>query len=181
MCVEDRRSLAESLGRFGMLAVAVLVIGLLAGITYGRSQPRAAAGAVIADFVEVTDSTGNERAPAAPDPVAPSSGNHDGEIRCGVVDKVISNDDHLESLAAGVVVVRYQPGIDADDLATLINYARRGGILVAPEPRLEVPIMAVAWAHRMPLGDPNRELLNAFHTARVGVAPDPVENVCPPA
>lgn len=176
----DERTFGQSMGRLAMLALVVAVVGLVGGYVFAKGQPRAAAGAVVADFVEVVPSIGNGDGPADPDAVAPTSGDHAGRVRCGLLAEAIGNDDHLESLAAGVVVVRHAPDLDAEQLDRLAAFVEgRDRVLVAPEPRLDVPVVAVAWAHRMPIGEVNVELLAAFHTSRVGIAPDAVDDPCP--
>jgi hypothetical protein len=177
--MDQRQTLGQTLRRFALAVVVVALGGLAFGWLFAKGQPRAAAGAVISDFVEVFDSAGNERLPADAAAVAPTSGNHDGVIRCGVHLEAVSNDDHLEALAAGVIVVRYAPGLDPLEVAALTDFAtERGRILVAPEPRLDVPVVALAWSHRMPLANVNEELLAAFHTARVGIAPSVIADPC---
>lgn len=174
------RGAGLGLRRFAMLAAAVTALGLFSGWAFAKGQPRAAAGAVIADFVEVSDSAGNAASPADPDLVAPVSGDHLGSPRCGFLVQNISNDDLLASLAAGIVVLLHGPGLSEAELAELEEFVgTRDRVLVAFEPRLEVPLVALSWSHRMALPDANLELIAAFHTALVGIAPDAVESPCP--
>lgn len=178
-----RGQFGRSLGRFALLAVGIAVAGLVAGWFFGKGQPRAAAGALISDFVVVEPMTGNEAAAADPDLVAPTSGQHLGTAQCGFFVENVSNDALLASLAVGIVAVLHGPDLSEAELAELQDFADgRDRVLVAFEPRLTVPVVALSWAHRMPLRDANLELLTAFHTARVGIAPNsrPSENPCSP-
>ncbi len=176
----SRPTLGGQLRQFGLLVVAVTVLGLLAGWLFAKGQPRSAAGALIADFVVVeAPTTHAPDEPADPDAVAPSSGAHDGgQVRCGLVTE-LSNADHVASLAAGIVVVRHDlPDPSPDDLAALAALANRREVLVAREPRLDVPVVALAWGRRMELGELNLELLRAFHTAHVDLpVPGPVDEL----
>lgn len=173
-------TLRQSLGRFALVASLVAIGGLLAGWSFAKGQPRAAAGAVVADFVETEASRGNDPAAADAALVAPTSGDHLGAVRCGWSREAISNDDHLATLAAGVVVIRHGPAITDSDLARLEAFSgTRDDLLVAPEPRLEVPLVALSWGRRMALPAANLELLAAFHTASVGIAPDVTDHPCP--
>jgi len=173
-----RRSLRGTLARWLLAAVAVAVVGLVAGLLAGRSQPRLAAGALVADFVvpeptvvEAATSGGAASSPADPALVAPSSGRHRGDVRCGIVDEVVDNDTHLATLAAGGIVVRFRDVADGPAVAAWAQ--GRTWLLTSPEPRLEVPVVALAWGRRMELPAVSEPLLTAFAVAEVGFLPAP--------
>ncbi len=173
-------TVGEALRRYALLVAAVIVIGLVAGYFFARTDPRAAAGAVVADFVvdeEIVPGAAGEPADRAA--VVPSSGSRDGTLRCGVVDDAISNDDHLTSLAAGVVVLRYGPELDESGIEALRAFAREHDrFLAAPEPRLaESEVEMVSWGKRLRMPSINRELLASFHRANEGLGPSPAP--CP--
>lgn len=165
--------------RLGLAAIAVLVLGLAAGWLFARSNPQAAAGALVADYVVDEPFVGDERRPAATDDPAPTSGNHVGSAWCGERSDPVGVDDQLASLAAGVVVIQYRPDdLAADDREVLAGLAGRDRVLVAPNPDLGEPVVATAWTRRLPLPDANQELLRAFVTAFAGGGPRGAEG-CP--
>ena len=134
------RGVGPSLLRFAAAAVAIAVLGLVAGVLFGRGTPRRAASSVISDLVH-----------AAPTP-APTAADAEA-LRCGVV-----------------VLRYRPTDVDEDGVTTMRAIAddRPGAVLLRETPDLATAVEAAAWGHRMPLGGVNRELLSAFVTAYAG-------------
>lgn len=176
----SRTTAGQAIRNFALASVAVVVIGLVAGFFYAQGNPSGAAGALVADLVIDEAFAGAERSPASTDNPAPTSGDHQGRVRCGVFDAVVSVDDQLATLAAGGVVLQYVPDqVDPEEVGVIEELARaRDETLAAPNPAMDAPVMATAWTKRMPLIDANRELLAAFVTAHGGGGPRPSES-CP--
>lgn len=171
-----RPSLGTALGRFALALLAIAVIGLVAGIAYGRGTPERAAGTLLDDLVVVEDFQGDDREPAETDEPAPTSGNHVGDAVCGASDEPLDADTQLASLAAGRVVVQYDPeavgGSERDRLvAWHESYLDR--VVLAPNPRLETPVVATAWTRRLPLRGVETSFLSTFVTAYAGGGPRP--------
>ena len=171
-----RPSLGTALGRFALALLAIAVIGLLAGIAYGRGTPERAAGTLLDDLVVVEDFRGDDRKAADTDEPAPTSGDHVGDAVCGAVDEPLDADTQLASLAAGRVVVQYDPeevqGSDLDRLAAWHGaYADR--VVLAPNRRLDTPVVATAWTRRLPLRGVEASFLSTFVTAYAGGGPRP--------
>lgn len=174
-------TLGSALMRFALGAVLLVVFGLVSGYLFGRGTPQRAAATIVDDFVITEDFQGNDAVAATTTQPAPTSGNHLGSARCGVSGEPVGVDDQLASLAGGIVLVQFRPD-DLDDAAvataeSLAANDRR--VVVAPNPDLDAPVMATAWARRMPLDGVNRELLSAFVTAYEGSGPAP--GPCPGA
>ena len=137
---DEGRGVARALLRFALAVVAIAVLGLLAGILFGRGTPRRAASSVIADLVDTVPTP----APGEPDRA---------DLACGMVLFRYRSAD-----------------VDAEGRAVLDEVAtdHAGWVLVRAVPDLATPVEAAAWRHRMPLGGVNRELLTAFATAYEG-------------
>lgn len=179
----DRPSMGRSLGRFALALVAIAVIGLLAGIAYGRGTPERAAGTILNDLVVVEDFQGDDRSPADTDEPAPTSGDHVGDPVCGTFDAPLDADTQLASLAAGRIVVQYDPGrIAGDERVELEAWYRDGHpgqVVLAPNPDVDAPVMATAWTRRLPLRGVEASFLETFVTAYAGGGPRPAP--CPGA
>ncbi|MBW3620880.1 MAG: DUF3105 domain-containing protein [Actinobacteria bacterium] len=176
--VEEPRParLRTALGRLGLAVVAVTVIGLTSGYLFGTANPEGAAGARISAFVRVEPADVPPEELEARDPAAPSTGEARGEAGCGERTEPLPADEQVAALAAGRVLLQYRPGdVDAAELAELRAIAgdHAGDVLLAPNPDLEVPFTATAWARRMPLGGPEPDLVDAFATAHAGGGPAP--------
>lgn len=171
-----RPSLGTALGRFGLALLAIAVIGLVAGIAYGRGTPERAAGTLLDDLVVVEDFQGDDRERADTEEPAPTSGNHVGEPVCGAFDEPLDADTQLASLAAGRVVVQYDPeAVDGPELERLVAWhgAYADLVALAPNPALETPVVATAWTRRLPLRGVETSFLSTFVTAYAGGGPRP--------
>lgn len=148
--------------------VAVVVAGLVAGVVFSRADPRRAARVLLGDQVQ-TEPEGE--ATSAP---APSSGVRADEPMCGVTASPADVQTQIDALAAGVVVVQYRDADNADELTRALA-DRSTRVLVAPNPDLDVPVVATAWGRRLRLGRVDRQLLRAFVTAHAGIGPHVLE------
>lgn len=174
---EERPSLRSSLLRFALALAGVAAIGLVAGIVYGRATPERAAGTLVDAVVVQEDFQGDERVAATTSDPAPTSGDHVGEPTCGVSGDPVDADTQLASLAAGRIVLQYDPDALTDeerrDLATWVAGARSDDVLLAPNRDLLAPVMATAWTRRLPLRAPEYAFLSSFVTAYAGSGPRP--------
>lgn len=161
----------RSFRRFVLAAVVVLVVGLGAGVLFGRGDPERAARLVVGEFTVEQDAAPGER---GPDPQLPTSGPDRGAPSCGVADGPVPAGEQVATLAAGVVVLQHDPGLAGDDLDRVRALASRDRVLVAPSAALadgEV-VVATSWRHRMGLSNLDVDLLDAFVTGHADRAPD---------
>lgn len=174
----DRPSLRRSLGLFALGLLAVAVIGLVAGILYGRGTPQQAAGTLLNDLVVQEPFRGDERRPADTDEAAPTSGDHVGDPVCGAFEEPLDADTQLASLAAGRVLVQFHPkavtGSELEGLETWFRDGHEREVVLAPNPRIDAPMMATAWMRRLPLRGVETSFLETFVTAYAGNGPRPV-------
>lgn len=172
-----RPSLGQSLKRFALALVAVAVIGLVAGIAYGRGTPERAAGTILDDLVVVEELQGDDRVPATTQDPAPTSGDHVGEAVCGRSEEPFDADTQLASLAAGRILVQYHPdavtGVELEGLETWWRDGHTHDVVIAPNPRLDAPVVATAWMRRLPLRGVETSFLSTFVTAYAGTGPRP--------
>ncbi len=172
-----RASLRDQFRWFGVALAAVAVVGLASGWLFAKGQPSTAAWTLIEKFVDEEPPGAFDPADPAPtDAIAPSWGPHaDGEVRCGVVVD-LSVADHLASLAAGVVVIRYRDDLETGAVREIETLAEdRRELLVAVAPGLDRAIEAVAWGRRLRFSAHNLEWIKTFHTANVDrLVPDDV-------
>lgn len=161
----------RQLGLFAAALLLVVVGGLFAGWLFAKGSPQRAASTLLGDFVVTEPNIG--RQPPPEDEPVPTSGEHDGTARCGRVDQPVPVDDQLATLSSGAVVVQYRPQETSEaDLALMDELARRDDVLVAPNPRLDDPVVATSWTQRMALPAATRELLVAFVSANQHLGPD---------
>lgn len=147
--------------------LAVVVVALVAGVVFSRTDPRRAASLLLGDQV-LTEPEGE--ATNAP---APTSGEpHDGPT-CGVVAEPVDVQRQVDALAAGVVVVQFRDGDDAERVAQVLA-DRPTAVLVAPNPDLVEAVVATAWGRRLRLDRVDGALLRAFVTAHAGIGPQVV-------
>lgn len=148
--------------------LAVVVVGLVAGVLFSRTDPRRAARVMLGDQVR-TEPEGE--ATTAP---APSSGVRAGGPTCGVTASPVTLQTQVDALAAGIVVVQYREEDDVDELARALA-DRSTRALVAPNADLDAPVVATAWGRRLRLDRVDRQLLRAFVTAHAGIGPHVVD------
>ncbi len=141
-----------------------MVVGLVAGVVFSRTDPQRAAAMLLGDQV-LTEPEGEVTTGPAP-----SSGQAEEGPTCGVVADPVPTDQQVDSLAAGVVVVQYRDPEDADALTTALA-ERPTEVLVAPNGDLDSRVVATAWGRRLRLDEVDAPLLRAFVTAHAGIGP----------
>lgn len=83
-----------------------------------------------------------------------TSGDHSPTAaQCGIYTSEIPDPVQVHNLEHGTVVIQYQPGLDADQLQALQDYARtkRSHILLAPRADLEDPVVVTSWTRMLRL------------------------------
>lgn len=146
----------------------LVVAALVAGLVFSRTDPRRAASLLIEGQVE-TEADGE-----ATGPPAPTSGDAAADPVCGVSDEPVSVDTQVGALAAGIVVVQYRDGEDAEKVVGAVAETPTR-VLVAPNPELSIPLVATAWGRRLELESVDEQALRAFVTAHAGLGPDVTE------
>ena len=144
--------------------LAVVVVALVAGVVFSRTDPRRAATLLLGDQV-LTEPEGE--ATSAP---APSTGDRAGGPSCGVVTEPVAVQAQVDALAAGVVVVQYREAADAEAVTEALAN-RPDEVLVAPNPDIDASVVATAWGRRLRLDRADGSLLRAFVTAHAGIGP----------
>lgn len=153
------------------LAVLLAVLGIAAGLLFGRADPERAARLVVAEFTVIEDGDGQT---PGPDPIAPTTGPQRGEPSCGLLQRPLPAEQQVATLSAGVVLIQHDPQLDDAQQARLEALAdARARVAVAPQPALEEGevVVATSWRHRMPLDRVDLELLTAFVTGHADRAP----------
>lgn len=145
-------------------ALAVVVVGLVAGVVFSRTDPRRAAAMLLGEQV-LTEPEGE--ATGGP---APSSGSWEGGPSCGVVAEPVTAQRQVDALAAGIVVVQYRDDRDGDAVAQAVA-GRPTAVLVAPNADLDARLVATAWGRRLRLDSVDGPMLRAFVTAHAGIGP----------
>lgn len=148
--------------------LAVVVVALVAGVVFSRTDPRRAATLLLGDQV-LTEPEGE--ATSAP---APSTGDRAGGPSCGVVAEPVDAQVQVDALAAGVVVVQYREASDGGAITEAVA-DRPTEVLVAPNPDIDAPVVATAWGRRLRLDRADGALLRAFVTAHAGIGPQVVD------
>ena len=148
--------------------LAVVVVGLVLGVMFSRSDPQRAAAMLLGDQVRVEPVGEVTTAPA------PSSGDAASGPTCGMVAGRVDAQQQVDALAAGLVVVQFRDPADAD----AVNEAladRPTEVLVAPNDGLDARVVATAWGRRLRLDAVEAPLLQAFVTAQAGLGPKVTE------
>jgi len=95
----------------------------------------------------------------------PTSGPHDPTpAPCGVTKEPIPNEVQVHDLEHGVIMVQYQPNLDAGQVAQLEALGRSydSHVIVAPYPGLPTPVAATAWTKLMNLPNADTGKLKRF-------------------
>lgn len=102
--------------------------------------------------------------PAAASALPPAGGKHNGTPQnCGVYSAPVATEHAIHSMEHGAVWITYQPGLPADQVATLDGYAKgQTHILVSPYPGLASPVVATAWGTQVELPGAEDPRLAAF-------------------
>lgn len=149
-------------------AVAVVVVGLLTGVLFSRTDPRRAATLLLGEQVRTEPEGEMTTGPA------PSSGEGQDGPSCGMVAEPVDTQTQIDALAAGVAVVQYRDAEDAVRVSEALA-DRPTRVLVAPNPDVDVPVVATAWGRRLRLQAVDGPMLRAFVTAHAGIGPDVVD------
>jgi hypothetical protein len=145
-------------------ALAVVVVGLVAGIVFSQADPRHAASLMLGSQV-TTEPEGE--ATSGP---APTSGRAVGTPTCGIQSRPVAASTQVAALRAGIVVVQYRDTADAEAVVEALA-SRSDDVLVAPNRDLTSPVVATAWGRRLRLPEVDGQLLRAFVTAHAGIGP----------
>lgn len=144
--------------------LVVVLVALVAGVVFSRTDPRRAAQLLLGDLV-VTEPEG--RVTGGP---APSSGERQAAPTCGIFSAAPDAQVQVDALAGGIVVLQYRDTAAASEVEAAVS-DRTPDVLVAPNPALDQPVVATAWGRRMVLDTPDRQLIRAFVTAHSGIGP----------
>jgi hypothetical protein len=159
-----------SLRRFLQLAGGLLVVGLLAGVLFGRVDPQRAARVVVSEFTTTEDGPADE---PGPDRVTPVTGPQRGSPVCGVQADPLTPAEQVTTLAAGVVLLQVPAELPSGDRDRVEEVAEGERVAVSVNRELPegVAVVATSWRQRMPLDRVDTELLGAFVTGHVDRAP----------
>ena len=87
-------------------------------------------------------------------PQAPPVGGDHAPVwqNCGFYPEPVRSENAVHSLEHGAVWIAYAPNLTRDEVSVLRAFARRQShVLASPFPGLRQPVVAVAWARRLPL------------------------------
>lgn len=146
------------------IPVAVVVLGFLGIILYRMLQPdiegvttvASAAGAQHDDSLQI-DFGG----------LPPMGGPHASSWQnCGIyTDPVVLPQHAIHSMEHGAVWVSYDPDIDPDQIATLIELVTgQPEVLLSPYPDQSSPIVLTVWDRQLAVDDADDERIEAFIT-----------------
>lgn len=144
--------------------LGVVVVGLLAGVLFSRSDPQRAATMLLGDQVRTEPEGEVTSGPA------PTSGEAVDGPTCGMVSGPVGAQQQVDALAAGLVVVQFRDPADADDVTEALA-ERPTEVLVAPNGELDARVVATSWGRRLRLETVDAPLLRAFVTAHAGLGP----------
>lgn len=159
-----------------IVLLAIVAVAFAAGLWFGRSDEPRAARTLLGDRVQ-TQSPATDGMDEGP---APTSGTTDADPTCGIRGEPVPPSQQVATIMEGGVIVQYQPAALTDaEIDDLEDWAKGyvSHLLVAPNPRVESPVVATAFRHRMDLEDPDTDVLTAFATG-YGDAQGP-RHVCP--
>jgi len=149
---------------------AILVL-LVIGLFYLGYQGQAIANSGIEGLQIFPDpGRGHQDGDISYNTLTPVGGLHNPEwLNCGVYREPIRTENVIHSMEHGAVWIAYQPELpdnQVDALEELVRQeqSRRGEplIVLAPQPGLEVPIVATAWRVQLNLEEATDERLQAF-------------------
>ena len=162
------RRLWRSWRPFLLTMAGVVVVALVAGLAFSRTDPRRAASLLLEGRV-TTEADGE-----ATGPPAPTSGDSTADPVCGVSEDPVAVATQVGALAAGIVVVQYRSATDAESVVGAVAETPTQ-VLVAPNEALGAPVVATAWGRRMALEEVDGNALRAFVTAHAGLGRDVTE------
>jgi hypothetical protein len=152
------------------------VVAVLAGAfaACGSDGGDAACGPILRESLDsaylvhvLGDDTGAEY---TSDP--PTSGPHQpGPPVDGVVDVAISRPIQVGILERGDILLQHDPNLPAAQLTDLESLAGEG-VVVAPNPDLDDPVVATAWTYKRTCRAVDTDALRQFIEERAGRGPD---------
>jgi len=89
----------------------------------------------------------------------------------GVVDEALPRPVQVGILERGDVLLQHDPDLPADQRGALDALAG-AGVVIAPNPDLDEPVVATAWLYKRTCGTVDPDALGAFVAARRGHGPD---------
>ena len=170
----DRR---RSLVTWGAVAVVVLVLGafgtkVIVDAVQGQKAVTEAAARPI-EGVQVFDGLSAKHVEGIPEPVAkdggllpPVGGDHSADTQtCGIYTEPVPTWNAVHSLEHGAVWVTYEPGLAADQVATLVGYATgHDHVLLSPFTDLNSPVVLSAWGLQLQVDSASDPRVQTFIT-----------------
>lgn len=102
----------------------------------------------------------------------PTSGPHQPSPPAdGALDEPLTRPIQVGVLERGDVLIQYQPGLPDDEVAELEALAG-DGVVVAPNPDLDDPVVATAWVHKRTCDAVDAAALQSFIDERGGQGPE---------
>lgn len=102
----------------------------------------------------------------------PTSGPHQPSPPAdGALDEPLPGPIQVGILERGDVLIQYQPSLAPADVEALVALAG-DGVVVAPNPDLEDPVVATAWVHKRTCGAVDADALQRFIDERAGHGPE---------
>ncbi|MGV3758908.1 MAG: DUF3105 domain-containing protein [Actinomycetota bacterium] len=102
----------------------------------------------------------------------PTSGPHQPSPPAdGALDEPLTRPIQVGILERGDVLIQYQPSLPATDVESLVALAG-DGVVVAPNPDLDDPVVATAWVHKRSCDAVDTAALQTFIDERVGQGPE---------
>lgn len=166
--------------RLGLAGLVLAVVAGVGGLVWLSGAERRAASGRLGDLVVREPDRGRAHTPSRTSDPAPTSGPHSGAAICGVRGGPVPPDSQIHTLEHGGIVVQYRDEALADgEIQTLEGFVNEVGshILVAPNPRLDTPVVLTAWTRKMRLESLDMNRVRDFYTAFQGQGPESVD--CP--
>lgn len=148
-----------------------LLILLVAGLMYLGQRGQASARGGLDGLVVFPDpGRGHQEGDIEYADLVPVGGTHNPEwLNCGIYEEPVRPENAIHSMEHGAVWIAYRPDLPAAQVDTLRDLVRqeqnrRGErlVLLAPQPGLDVPIVATAWRVQLKLENALDERLPRF-------------------
>ncbi len=153
------------------IGAAVILVLLIAALFYLGTQGPAIANSGIEGLVILPDpGAGHQEGDIHDDNEVPAGGAHNAQWQnCGIYEQPIRQENVVHSMEHGAAWIAYQPELPPEQVETLRDLVRRERsrqreplIVLAPQPGLDVPIVATAWRVQLDLDDASDERLVQF-------------------